>query len=238
MSFKSSPLSVARYLQKYDKVVLKPSYGSQSGLGVKLFLNKGEVFKSSSGEQLSGDYLEKYGDDFVIQEAVCQHPFFSQFNGTSVNTLRIITYRSVTDESITVTSAAIRIGKEGSFVDNAHAGGVLVGIDVNTGQFQNKAYDSCGRTYTKWNGINFEVNNYSVRCWKEIILFVSKIDAKNHHCRLIGFDIALDSDGCPCLIEYNVSDFGFWIPQFMGNPVFGDKTDEVVRWVIERINRE
>ena len=56
----------------------------------------------------------------------------------------IISYRSVIDEQIYILSAAIRIGHEGSVVDNLHAGGGFVGIDVVTGEMQHEVLDQYG----------------------------------------------------------------------------------------------
>ena len=55
----------------------------------------------------------------------------AQFNSTSVNTLRIVVYRSVTDNNLYVTNSILRIGLKDSVIDNAHAGGVFIGIDNN-----------------------------------------------------------------------------------------------------------
>lgn len=52
-------------------------------------------------------YLEFYfGRDFIIQECVEQSEYISQFNPSSVNTLRLSMYRSVKDNKCHITVEA------------------------------------------------------------------------------------------------------------------------------------
>ena len=88
-----------------DKVVLKPTIDSCSGQGVLLFSKQNNCFISNNGDVLSGEFLKSYNDDFVLQETIVQHPDLAKFNPSSVNTLRICTYRSVQTEEINVTGA-------------------------------------------------------------------------------------------------------------------------------------
>ena len=39
------------------------------------------------------------------------------------------------------------LGKNGSLVDNAHAGGCFIGIDVNTGKLQDKVFYQFGEHF-------------------------------------------------------------------------------------------
>lgn len=92
---------------------------------------KGEWYLYGANDKLSLNYLEtNYGKDFIIQEFLEQHESINHFCPTSVNTLRLTLYRSVKDDKCVVPSAIMRIGNMGSVVDNAHAGGCFVGIDI------------------------------------------------------------------------------------------------------------
>ena len=116
-----------------DKIVIKPTVDSCSGNGVRLFQKKDNVWRNiGSDDILTLEYLnEKYGANFIIQECLEQSDEMSYFNPTSVNTLRLTVYRSVKNNECHIPSAIIRIGANGSLVDNAHAGGGYVGIKAN-----------------------------------------------------------------------------------------------------------
>lgn len=217
-----------------DKVILKPTVDSCSGKDVLLFKYDGGVFRTSNGLVLDYNFLEKYNDDFVVQEAIEQHPYLAQFNPTSVNTLRICTYRSIETGEIKVTGALIRIGKQGEIVDNAHAGGRFVGVDLETGELQHKAMDQFGNCYSSWNNISFE-DTYVVPCWSLIKEFSCKIASYIKHCRLLALDVTLDVNGAPRLIEVNISGFAYWVFQFVGQNVFVGETQSVIEYCKKKL---
>ena len=149
---------------------------------------------------------------------------------TAVNTLRLCLYRSVKDEKPRVTASIIRIGKIGAFVDNAHAGGMFVGVKVATGEMGKYAIDQYGNKQNVWNGIDFSQSTFVVPYWKDIIAFAEYVGTKIHHHRLIALDIALNEEGKPILIEYNIDGFSFWLFMYTEQEVFGKYTDEVIEY--------
>lgn len=216
-------------INNYNKVLLKPTVDSNSGKGILLFNRIGDVFKSvSTKDVLSDSFLNEYGKDFVLQECVEQHNYISQFCKTSVNTIRLGVYRSVKDEQPHVLSAIMRIGKEGSHIDNAHAGGMFIGIDSQTGRLSNYVCDQYGNKADSWNGIVFKENEFFIPNWNNIISFAEDICKKVIHCRLLALDITLTSDGKPLLIEYNVDGFSYWLFMYTGNKPLGKFTNEII----------
>ncbi|MCK7537993.1 MAG: hypothetical protein MZV63_47075 [Marinilabiliales bacterium] len=55
--------------------------------------------------------------------------FFARFNESSLNTVRILTYRSVRNEDVFVLHRLLRAGRRGSVVDNQASGGIACAID-------------------------------------------------------------------------------------------------------------
>ena len=213
---------------------LKPSVDSSSGKGVLKFSKyNGEYINHKTGEKLTAEFLNGYGSHFILQEAVEQYPYLSQFCKTSINTLRIATYRSVVDEKPHVIGALIRVGKDGEVVDNAHAGGRFVGIDVESGLLGKCAFDQYGRKYDVWNSINYGEDNYTIPNWNSIIESAKDITSHLHHMRLIQLDIAIDKQGCPKLIEYNVTGFSSWLYMTTGRAPFGNFTQEIIDYCIK-----
>ena len=225
-------------------LVLKPSEGSNSGADIVLFHPQSQADGSScfidgKGRKLDGAFLRKYPyrNSFVLQEAIVQHPYLAQFCPTSVNTLRLCMYRSVADEAVVMFAAALRIGHTGSVVDNLHAGGGFVKVDVETGELGHIVYDQYGTRTTSLNDIDFS-GSFAIPGWDRVHTFAESIVRQIHHMRLLSLDVTLDTDGRPRLIEFNVSEFAFWIPMFSGQQVFGDRIEEVISYCHGRLVRD
>lgn len=232
---KAMPTEIFTYVRVHE-IILKPSLDSSSGRRVMKFQNVGNRYVAVNDEKivLDGAFLMHYGHDWVLQEAIKQHPVLDAFCSSSVNTIRVFTYRSVLDEQVYLTSASIRIGHQGSVVDNLHAGGGFVGIDIKTGKLMPEVLDQYGNRTDSINGINFAQNEFTIPNWKNVIDFAKMVASHNHHCRLIALDISITQEGTPKLIEWNVSpnSFSYWIPMMIGITPFGDKTEEILDYCI------
>lgn len=224
---------ITDFLYPYEEVCLKPSVDSCSGQGVELFQLSNGLFLNKKGEELNGTTLLKKGPDFVIQEVLSQHPYISQFNSTSINTIRLSAYRSVITDEIIINGALMRIGATGSFVDNAHAGGRFVGINIDTGELHKTTHDQWGTQKNIWNGIDFTSQSFVIPHWSDIIEFAKTVANRNHHMRLQAMDICLDSNGSPRLVEINVGGFSYWLFMFCGQDVFKGELHSVIDYCIK-----
>ena len=119
-----------RVLNGKTKLVAKPvaSYG---GIGVEV-IDTAERFASPE-ECL--EYLNSLKKKYIVEEFVEQKGFIHTLNPSSVNTVRIVTARRP-DGEIEVKNAFLRIGKEGSPVDNVTSGGWFYVIDHHTGMMR------------------------------------------------------------------------------------------------------
>ena len=124
--------------------IIKESIDSSSGQGVELInINNGIIEKN--GIRLD-QYLIKYGNNFIIQEKIEETEDLKQLHPESVNTIRIMTYR--VNGVIKYAPAVVRIGRGNSYLDNAHAGGLYVGIN-NDGTLCNYTLDCNAEKYLK-----------------------------------------------------------------------------------------
>lgn len=222
-----------------DKLIVKPSVEGSSGVGVRCFERKdGKWLLYGGNEELCLDYLEtNYGRDFIIQEFLEQHEAINHFCRTSVNTLRLTLYRSVTDDACHVPSAIIRIGNDGSVVDNAHAGGCYAGINVADGTLKHEVLDQYGRRRTKFNGVDFTVQQrIPPELWAEVVRFAKSVGKCVPHHRLLALDLMIDKEGRPRLVEFNVEYYSMWLFQFSVGPAFGEYTDEIINYCKERLD--
>lgn len=236
-NYKAAFSNLSAYIGSERELVLKPTIGSCSGMGILKFTKQGAEYvnKSPSGLiVLTREFLMNYSSDFCLQEVVHQHPFMSCLNGASVNTIRLCVYRSVKDDTVHVMGAILRIGRKGVTVDNIHAGGRFVGIDIATGKLGNCVYDQYGEGLTEWNGIDYSKQEQTIPFWDEVLRFSRMIGEKIVHHRLIALDVALTESGRPILIEYNIGCFSYWLFQYTGQTVFGPFTNEIITFCKQR----
>ncbi|MFX0132351.1 MAG: sugar-transfer associated ATP-grasp domain-containing protein [Candidatus Hodarchaeota archaeon] len=221
------------YFDNKRKIIVKPSVGSSGGRNVYLFNKEKKVYINSDNEILSLSFLEKkLKKNFIIQEYIEQHRYFKQFNNTSLNTVRIFTYRSVCSEEIIVLHAVLRIGKKGSIVDNQASGGISCGIDQN-GKINNFAIDKYGNIYKKF-GSSFFLNNFeNIVKFDEMKKLAKKIARKNYYSRLLGMDFCVDMNTNVRLIEINNKNLEINFLQMNNGPLFKDYTDEVINYCLE-----
>lgn len=214
-----------------DRIVIKPTVDSCSGNGVRLFQQRNGVWCDLGSEDiLTLAYLNtKYGTDFIIQDCLEQADYMSYYNPSSVNTLRLTVYRSVKTNECHVPSAIIRIGANGSLIDNAHAGGGYVGIDVKDGTLCKKVLNQHGETKTIFNGIDFS-QKHQIQNWDNIVEFAKYIGNCVPHHRLLALDIMIDKSGTPRLIEFNCESYSMWLFQFTIGPALGEYTDEIIEY--------
>ncbi len=212
--------------EKYEKVILKPSIASHGGQSVRILKSRnGHLF--SGGEIIERDWLEKvYGYNFLIQCFVQQHPFYSAFNASSLNTLRIFTYRSVVDERIHVLQSVLRVGKPGSFVDNQSMGGIVCGISPQ-GTLNGIAVDKNGGRFTRVGKLEIK-EGIEIFKYQEMTEQAQAFASREFYSRLIGFDFCIEKDGQVRFIELNNFDVAVDMMQQCNGPLFREFTDEIL----------
>lgn len=203
------------------EVVLKVGKYSNSGYGV-MFWNA-EV----DDEEKLVNFLNT-SNNIVCQEAIKQHPDLGVLNPTSINTIRALTF--FFGNEVHHLSSFIRFGQPGSRLDNIHSGGLACGIDPD-GQLKNIALDVAGNQFDvrpQGNPLNqIRVPNYD-RC----VAFVKDLAKRLATVsRLVAWDIAVDEQGEPLLIEVGLTYCGSNFHQLCNGPIFGDMTEDVLKEV-------
>lgn len=224
-----------KHLNGYSRIIVKPTIDTSSGIGIHFYeLRGGKWVDVQNGELLSLLKLDReLGCDYIVQEAMRQSVFMQQFNPTSVNTLRLFTYRSVKDNQVHVLNAIMRIGRNGSLVDNAHQGGATIGINIETGELNHFMVDQDAKFFTKFNGIDFEKESFVIPAWEQIKEFAKRIGEANIYHRCLNMDIMIDDKGRPRFIEYNLTQMSVWLFQFNNGSCYGKYTDEVIGYCRE-----
>lgn len=206
-----------------EDVIIKPTINSCQGRGVELLKNLKD--NSSNNERNIAEIFERYGDDFIIQQRVKQSRFLSSLNESSLNTMRILTFRR--NNEIIILSTAIRIGGKGSITDNGYGGGFSCGI-LQDGSLKNIGYrlTTGERIDVLQNGV--KLAGLRIPHFDKVIDKAKELHLTLPYLRIIGWDFTLNEDNEPVFIEMNTLP-GLYIMQLNNGPVFGDYTDEILK---------
>lgn len=123
----------------------------------------------------------------------------------------------------------MRIGRNGSIVDNAHAGGIHVGINKD-GTLKKIAFSECGEKFEIHPDTNVKFENYKIPKIAEMIEFAKTHHYKIPHVGLIGWDFTLDNNSNIVIIETNIQCPGISFVQYAnGQSLFGENTEKMIR---------
>lgn len=180
------------------------SYGGGYSRNIfKLRIKNTEIFINDKPSDIN-KLRKKIGvDRWIIQKRIAnQAPEYAQFHPQSINTIRIVTLNR--GNSIVVLSAIFRMGVKGSFVDNWSSGGIIVGVDLNSGTLEKWGFfrprygTKCDRHPESV--IIFE--NFKLPYWQDIVRFVKQTHLLFYGIYSVGWDVCMTTDG-PMLIEGN-----------------------------------
>jgi len=173
------------------KVVYKPLDGN-GGIGIRVF--------DVSPEMIEESYAEIAGlPRGVVEAFVTQHPEMNKITPSSVNTLRIVCMS--TDKTSEVAYAALRIGSGKSFVDNFTDGGMVAGVDLETGTVVTNGVTVDGVSNVAHPETGTVFKGFKIPYFKEALEMAEAAGKKV--VGYIGWDIAITENG-PVLIEANI----------------------------------
>lgn len=205
------------YENRDPGVVVKISRISSGGKGVQ-FIEK-DNSKDDISEALDVDR------DVTVQLVMKQHPEMAKMNESSVNTIRIICVM-LDGESIPL-SAVVRIGNKGSRVDNFSSGGISCGV-MPDGHLKDCGYTLEGQKFSvHTNGFIFK--DGFVPNFDKALDAVKRCHVRVPMFGVASWDIAIDSDGEPVLIEYNVSKASIDLHQYNNGPIYGEYKDRILK---------
>lgn len=216
-----SPISreeAIRLCQTEGRWVIKPTLNSFQGQDVRIFnapMPREEV------EQLLSIYESA---DFIVQEAIVQHPVLSAYNDSSINTLRLVTI--VFREQAHVLSSILRVGAPGSIVDNIGAGGYQFNVRPD-GTVGTISYSSShGKPVHTDHSADPFFCNQVIPNFHKICELAKDMAVRVPHLNLIAWDFAVDAEGDAVLLEFNTHSPGQ--NQETSGPSFGELTEDVL----------
>ena len=172
------------FVKRHDKVFIKPLDGSQ-GKDINILDTNG----------LRGFRLED-NRGFIAEEIIRQHPKMAELNRSSVNTIRVQTFKGK------VIACALRIGGKDSIVDNLHSKGVCGHLDLNTGVIDAPCINNSLEKYLFHPDSNVPLIGFQVPNWQMVISTAEGAAKVVPGVQYIGWDIAVTEEGT-ALIEGN-----------------------------------
>lgn len=211
-----------------NDVIIKPS-DNDNGRGIaKLFYNNTH-FTLEDKKITMSDLEEIYGFNYVIQKVIEQHAIMAAPHPSSVNTLRMVTFRWKNE--IKYLFAFARFGVDHDVKDNAATGGVSVGVKDN-GKFMNFAIDKNRKIHTHHPTTQFDFSKLDpIPNYDRFKQYIIDLHRDILHHDYVSWDIAVGLEGQPIFIETNYRGSS-WLNQLaLQRPIFGDLTEEVLQHV-------
>lgn len=205
--------------------VIKHSLDTCQGKSILRFKCENGIVIGKDCPNTIENLFDEYKTDFIVQDAITQNEQMASLNPTSLNTVRIMTYWS--KNGIVPVFAVVRMGRSGSVIDNASAGGMYCGINMD-GSLKNEAY-----TLVPFN--SFKQSDSGVVFSKFKIIEFDRLKAKaielhSHlpYAKIIGWDLCINADNEIELVEINANSPGLF--QGATGPAFGDYTAEILEF--------
>ncbi|MBR5947730.1 MAG: hypothetical protein IKZ82_03635, partial [Clostridia bacterium] len=129
-----------------EHLIIKPSFLSK-GKGITFY-------DRDSSDRIDLEKTFKNLDaNFIVQRIVKQHPDLKRLNESSLNTIRIISFRFKGE--VYILSALLRMGSAGARIDNVSAGGSAVPIKSDGSLYEKSVNRKSNWTTETPNGIKY-----------------------------------------------------------------------------------
>lgn len=214
------------------QVIVKNAVDTGRGLNVKKysFDTAGDVLKM----------LKQWNvDNYLIQEVISQHKFFSRFNESSVNIIRINTWYH--DGIVDITTPVLRFGLPGYATDVCYINGEetvqMVGV-TNDGYLRDRVASLDGTSKSIYDVIPDIDLAERVPSWDKLVNMVKENASRLKHFKIIGWDVTVTDEGEPVVIEYNISSPSPHAPQLTDGPFWGDLVDDAMAFLLDKNNQE
>ncbi len=185
------------FAEKHPVLVKKPAV-SEKGRAVELMdLSSGSGPDRSLFERLIRDGKQ------ILEEPIVQSREMAVFNASSVNTVRCATI--LTRQGPEILFCGLTVGRAGSFVNNGGAGGILAGIDPETGILNTGGVDEYCFRYEAHPDSGVPFAGYRMPDWNGMLRACreASILAGKAGCHYAGWDMAHTENRGWVIVEGN-----------------------------------
>lgn len=203
--------SFKNFVNKLDKFIVKPSAGSH-GKGIS-FIHVNEI------KDLKKLYEDLKEEGALLEEVISQHEEMSEFNPTSVNTLRVVTLLCP-DNKVRVMTANLRMGNGKRYADNFHHNGIASLLDVETGIVITMGIDRDFNRYILHPYSGKQIIGFQVPYWENVVEKCKQAAKVMPTVGYVGWDVAIGSKGKIYIIEGNAA----------ADPDISQMPDQIGKW--------
>ena len=215
--------SLAERLLAQKQVIVKNAIDSGCGVAVRKY----DILTLEDAYKVLNEWTSQ---DYIIQEVIQQHPFFAQFNESSVNIIRINSW--FRDGEVVISAPVIRFGMPGKYTEVCFINGEeiinLIGV-TDDGLLRDTVFQLSGKKEPL--AARFGDIPRQVPAWDELTAMVRADAMRLCHFPLIGWDVTVTEDGRPMVIEYNIFLPGTIPSQMANGPIWGDHTEALLSFL-------
>ncbi len=157
--------------------------------------------------------------NFVVQSAIEQHPFFNEFTADSVATLRITTVKPP-GQSATNRASILRLGHGGATFLTADA--IRVPVIDDQGSLSGRATDASWMSHTIHPDSKVAFSGKRIPGFQRAVAMCEELHDQSPFTTLIGWDIAIDRNADPVVMEWNEGIAGIALSEASLGPCFKD----------------
>lgn len=179
--------SFLSFVNMHPRFIAKPNSGS-FGADTKIWDLNEDVPESVFNELIASK------SSWILEELVEQVPEMGQFNPSSVNSVRIPTFKTKGGGYV-VFGTFMRMGRKGSVVDNAGAGGIFVRIDEQSGQIISDGHTEHGEVFVEHPDSHVIFKGFQIPRWEELRELAVKCHKEIPEHKYVGWDFALAKSG-------------------------------------------
>jgi hypothetical protein len=180
------------FVTTYD-CIAKPRGGTQ-GQHVFLVKKGDEPYLKELYEYCCENYV-------LIEEYMNACSEIEAFHPQSLNTIRVFTLSKNTN--VEVLDAELRMGVHNNVVDNAHCGGILASIDIDSGTLAGNGFDMSGNEYIVHPDSSKIIEGFVIPHWSEVVKTCKEAATIVPNTVFAGWDICVRQNGEIELIEVN-----------------------------------
>ena len=215
-----------RIMIEHLPLIVKPSLVSGEGKNLRLI----------SDEKTVDEVLSTYPKNYLAQEVIAQCDEFNRMNSHSVAAMRVVT--AIVNGKAELMSSMLLTNTTDVIACNRNTapgvGVVCIGIDddgklADTGYFENAK-----PIRTLPNGFTF--GGIQIPSYIEAIRLALEAHDSVPMLGIIGWDITIDKNNQPVIIEWNLGGIGMYHSQLTTGPLFGEYSEyfaEIAKKMIE-----
>lgn len=173
----------SEFVKKHPRFIMKPM-GNYGGHGVSWVecTKHGKIKKTYKS-------LVSENKHFVCEEPIIAPDYMKKMYPNAINTVRVLTYYDAPNDPVVI-AALLRVGQNGSVVDNFSSGGIIASIDKDTGIINSNGVDKLNHRYKVHPDTGVPFAGFQIENWNELISTVKKLPLLLPKVRLIGWDMA------------------------------------------------